>query len=41
MKESLLQGMSFPIKCIFNSRDHGYSTSELRRRVFEAEKSKT
>jgi len=30
-------GHQLPIKCIFNSRDHGYSTSELRRRVFEAE----
>ena len=29
-----------PIKCIFNSRDHGYSTSELRKRVFESEKKK-
>jgi len=28
------------IKTIFNSRDHGYSTSELRRRVYEAEKKK-
>jgi glycerol-3-phosphate cytidylyltransferase len=34
-------GHELPIKCIFNTRDHGYSTSELRRRVFEAEKSKT
>tara|TARA_Y200000002_G_scaffold99434_1_gene80623 strand:+ start:108 stop:530 length:423 start_codon:yes stop_codon:yes gene_type:complete len=34
-------GHELPIKCIFNSRDHGYSTSELRKRVFEAEKSKT
>ena len=31
-------GHELPIKCIFNSRDHGYSTSELRRRVFESEK---
>ena len=30
-------GHELPIKCIFNSRDHGYSTSELRRRVFESE----
>ena len=30
-------GHELPIKCIFNSRDHGYSTSELRRRVFDAE----
>ena len=37
----LYTGHELPIKCIFNTRDHGYSTSELRRRVFEAEKSKT
>tara|TARA_B100001250_G_scaffold160165_1_gene137577 strand:- start:62 stop:475 length:414 start_codon:yes stop_codon:yes gene_type:complete len=30
-------GHELPIKCIFNSRDHGYSTSELRRRIFDAE----
>jgi len=34
-------GHELPIKYIFNTRDHGYSTSELRKRVFEAEKSKT
>ena len=34
-------GHELHIKCIFNSRDHTYSTSELRKRVFEAEKSKT
>ena len=34
-------GHELPIKCVFNTRDHGYSTSELRKRVFEAEKSKT
>ena len=34
-------GHELPIKCIFNTRDHDYSTSDLRRRVFEAEKSKT
>ena len=33
-------GHELDIKCVFNSRDHGYSTSELRRRVFEAEKKK-
>jgi len=33
-------GHDLDIKCVFNSRDHGYSTSELRRRVFEAEKNK-
>ena len=31
-------GHELPIKYIFNSRDHGYSTSELRKRVFESEK---
>jgi glycerol-3-phosphate cytidylyltransferase len=30
-------GHELPINVIFNSRDHGYSTSELRRRVYEAE----
>ena len=30
-------GHELPIKCIFNTRDHGYSTSELRRRDLEAE----
>ena len=34
-------GNELPIKCVFNTRDHGYSTSELRKRVFEAEKIKT
>jgi glycerol-3-phosphate cytidylyltransferase len=33
-------GHELPIKCIFNTRDHGYSTSELRKRVYEAEKRK-
>ena len=33
-------GHELPIKCIFNSRDHGYSTSELRKRIFESEKNK-
>ena len=28
------------IKVIFNSRDHGYSTSELRRRVYHSEMKK-
>jgi glycerol-3-phosphate cytidylyltransferase len=28
------------IKVVFNSRDHGYSTSELRKRVYNAEKKK-
>ena len=39
-KNTLFTGHELPIKCIFNTRDHGYSTSELRKRVFEAEKEK-
>ena len=33
-------GHDLPVKCIFNSRDHGYSTSELRKRVVDFEKKK-
>jgi glycerol-3-phosphate cytidylyltransferase len=33
-------GHELPIRCVFNSRDHGYSTSELRKRVYESEKNK-
>ena len=33
-------GHDLPIKCIFNSRDHGFSTSELRQRVYLTEKEK-
>jgi glycerol-3-phosphate cytidylyltransferase len=33
-------GHNLPIKCVFNSRDHGFSTSELRKRVYLAEKEK-
>ena len=33
-------GHELPIKCVFNSRDHGFSTSELRKRVYLAEKNK-
>ena len=40
-KGTLFTGYELPIKCVFNTRDHGYSTSELRKRVFAAEKSKT
>ena len=39
-KNRSFTGHELPIKCIFNTRDHGYSTSELRKRVFEAEKEK-
>jgi len=30
-------GYDIPIEVIFNSRDHGYSTSDLRERVYKAE----
>ena len=30
-------GYDLPIKVIFNSRDHSYSTSSLRERVYQAE----
>ena len=39
-KNTPFTGHELPIKCIFNTRDHGYSTSELRKRVFKAEKEK-
>lgn len=31
-------GCDLPIQLIFNSRTHNYSSSELRRRIYEAEK---
>ena len=33
-------GDELNIKCVFNSRDHGYSTRELRKRVYNAEKNR-
>ena len=33
-------GHDLPIEMYFNSRDHGFSTTELRRRIYEAEKGK-
>ncbi len=33
-------GYDLPLPVYFNTRDHGYSTTELRGRVFEAEKAK-
>lgn len=33
-------GHDLPIRVVFNTRTHGYSTSELRRRVFLAEAKK-
>tara|TARA_B100002049_G_scaffold48675_1_gene34103 strand:+ start:191 stop:613 length:423 start_codon:yes stop_codon:yes gene_type:complete len=37
-EETEFTGHDLPIKCVFNSRDHGFSTSELRKRVYLAEK---
>ena len=39
-KGTKFTGYDLPIKNIFNSRDHGFSTSELRQRVYLAEKEK-
>ena len=33
-------GYDAPLEVHFNSRDHGYSTTELRNRIYEAEKTK-
>lgn len=33
-------GHDLPIKVVFNTRDHGYSTSSLRKRVYDAELAK-
>jgi len=33
-------GYDLPMEIYYNSRDHGYSTSELRKRVYKAESSK-
>jgi glycerol-3-phosphate cytidylyltransferase len=33
-------GSHLPIEIYFNSRDHGWSTSDLRQRVYDAEKKK-
>jgi|TARA_Y100000385_G_scaffold244234_1_gene262169 glycerol-3-phosphate cytidylyltransferase len=39
-KGTRFTGCDLDIKNIFNSRDHGFSTSELRNRVYKAEKKK-
>jgi len=39
-KDKLYTGRDLPIAIYFNSRDHGFSTTELRERVYEAEKAK-
>lgn len=33
-------GHDLPIEMYFNTRDHGFSTTALRRRIYEAEKAK-
>lgn len=33
-----LTGIDLPIDIVWNSRDHGYSSTELRKRIFEKEK---
>jgi glycerol-3-phosphate cytidylyltransferase len=37
-KGTKFTGHDLPVKNVFNSRDHGFSTSELRKRVYLAEK---
>ncbi len=38
-KSRKFTGYDLPIKVYYNSRDHGYSTSELRKRIYKAERS--
>lgn len=37
-KDKPFTGHDLPMENYFNTRDHGYSTSELRRRIYEEEK---
>lgn len=37
-KDKKFTGYDLPIEVYYNSRDHGYSTSELRKRIYEAER---
>lgn len=39
-KDKQFTGRDLPLPVYFNSRDHGYSTTELRKRVYEAEAKK-
>ena len=39
-KDKPYTGRELPLPVYFNSRDHGYSTTELRHRVYEAQKLK-
>ena len=34
-------GHDLPLEMYFNTRDHGFSTTELRRRIYEAERAKS
>jgi len=39
-KDKQFTGRDLPMPVYFNTRDHGFSTTELRKRVYEAEKLK-
>ena len=39
-KNKKFTGYDLPIKVVYNTRDHGYSTSSLRDRVYHAESTK-
>lgn len=39
-KEKEYTGRGLPLAVYYNTRDHGFSTTELRSRVYEAEKAK-
>ncbi len=39
-KDKPYTGRDLPLPVYYNTRDHGYSTTELRERVYEAEKAK-
>jgi glycerol-3-phosphate cytidylyltransferase len=39
-KEKPYTGRDLPVPVYYNTRDHGYSTTELRQRVYQAEKEK-
>jgi glycerol-3-phosphate cytidylyltransferase len=39
-KDKQYTGRDLPLPVYYNTRDHGYSTTELRERVYEAEKAK-
>jgi glycerol-3-phosphate cytidylyltransferase len=39
-KDKAYTGRGLPLEVYYNTRDHGYSTTELRARVYEAEKAK-